>query len=344
MRPYVSIIVPVYNVEKYIHICIDSLINQSLKNIEIILIDDESSDSCGYICDEYKKQDNRIKVIHKKNEGLGMARNSGLKIAQGEYIAFVDSDDFVSCHMYEILYLKCKECNADTCICGYKHYITDKKIIYEKLPVNNDRYENDEIIDNILINMIGSEPHYPKDDFIGMSVWKGIYSAELIKKNNLKFVSERKYISEDIIFQIDYFKYSKCTALISQCLYYYRNNNKSLTKTYKKDRFEKEKFLYYELEKRLKEENIYERSILRLNRTFIGRVRVCIEQEAHCNKKIINRLKRIKKITEDKLVCRIINVYPIRKLPFKKCIFSYGVKFKSAFFLYVLCKLNNFRL
>jgi len=94
-KPKVSVIVPIYNVEKYFERCMRSLLNQTLKEIEIILVDDESPDNCPAMCDEYAGTDNRVKVIHKKNEGLGFARNSGLEIATGEYVAFVDSDDFV---------------------------------------------------------------------------------------------------------------------------------------------------------------------------------------------------------------------------------------------------------
>ena len=100
MKPKVSIIVPVYNVEKYLVRCMESLLNQTLKEIEIILVDDGSPDNCPQMCDEYARRDSRVKVIHKSNAGLGYARNSGLDVAVGEYIAFVDSDDYVDTSMY----------------------------------------------------------------------------------------------------------------------------------------------------------------------------------------------------------------------------------------------------
>src|SRR5574344_1424030 len=103
-NPKVSIIVPIYNVEKYLDRCMESLLNQTLKDIEIIMVDDGSPDNCPKMCDEYAKRDKRVKVIHKKNGGLGYARNSGLDIATGEYVAFVDSDDYVDVNMYETLY------------------------------------------------------------------------------------------------------------------------------------------------------------------------------------------------------------------------------------------------
>ena len=100
-NPLISIIVPIYNVEKYLSKCIDSIINQTLENIEIILVNDGSTDSCAEIIESYANKDNRIKVIHKKNGGQSSARNMGLDIAKGEYIGFVDSDDYVSLDLYK---------------------------------------------------------------------------------------------------------------------------------------------------------------------------------------------------------------------------------------------------
>ena len=104
MSEKISIIIPVYNVEKYLRRCLNSIINQTYKDIEIILVDDGSTDNSGKICDEYKEKDNRIVVIHKENGGLSDARNAGIDIAKGKYIGFIDSDDFADIRMYEIIY------------------------------------------------------------------------------------------------------------------------------------------------------------------------------------------------------------------------------------------------
>lgn len=101
----VSIIVPIYNVEKYLDRCMQSLLNQTLKEIEIVLVDDGSPDNCPKMCDEYAKKDSRVKVVHKQNAGLGYARNSGLENATGEYVAFVDSDDYVDINAYEMSFI-----------------------------------------------------------------------------------------------------------------------------------------------------------------------------------------------------------------------------------------------
>ena len=119
MNELISVIVPIYNVEKYLDKCIESIVNQTYKNLEIILIDDESPDNSPKMCDKWLKKDKRIKVIHKKNGGLSDARNVGLKIAAGDYIGFVDSDDYIDSRMYEILLSNIKKYNAGISICSY---------------------------------------------------------------------------------------------------------------------------------------------------------------------------------------------------------------------------------
>ena len=129
MSPKISIIVPVYKVEKYIHKCIDSILNQTFKDFELILVDDGSPDNCGKICDEYAKKDSRVIVIHKENGGLSSARNSGLDIARGDYIGFVDSDDYIENDMYELLYNLCEENNCDISSCSSIIHFPNKKVI-----------------------------------------------------------------------------------------------------------------------------------------------------------------------------------------------------------------------
>ena len=127
MRELVTIIIPVYNVEKYIRRCIESVLNQDYNHLEIILVDDGSTDSSGEICDEYAKKDNRIQVIHKQNEGLGPARNSALDIAQGEYVHFIDSDDYIFPGIIKKLHETCEKSQVDNACCGYK---SGKKVYY----------------------------------------------------------------------------------------------------------------------------------------------------------------------------------------------------------------------
>lgn len=127
-QPLISVIVPVYNVAEYLPECVDSIINQTYKNLEIILVDDGSTDACPDICDEYAKRDSRIRVIHKKNGGLSDARNAGLDICTGEWIGFVDSDDTIKETMYEILYKDAIHYDADISMCRNNFIIDDREI------------------------------------------------------------------------------------------------------------------------------------------------------------------------------------------------------------------------
>lgn len=128
MNKLISVIVPVYNVEKYLEKCIQSILNQEYTELEIILVDDGSKDNSGKICDDYAKKDNRIKVIHKENGGLSDARNAGLKIALGEYIGFVDSDDYIDTDMYLTLYQLIENNNADISIVSFREFMNGKMI------------------------------------------------------------------------------------------------------------------------------------------------------------------------------------------------------------------------
>lgn len=220
----VSVIVPIYNVERYLPRCMNSILNQTLKDIEIILIDDGSPDNCSQMCDEYAKEDPRIKVVHKKNAGLGYARNSGLDIATGEYVAFVDSDDYVKTNMYETLYRKAKENTADVVYCDFKKSYTDGAVYEFHHPQEYTCFEGEKI-DQLLLNFISSSQNIKKDFQYEMSVWHGIYSLPLIQRYNVRFLSEREYLSEDLPFQVLFLKHSYKAIYLSDCFYYYCMNN-----------------------------------------------------------------------------------------------------------------------
>ena len=129
MEKMLTIVVPVYNVQKYIYKCVDSILSQTYKNIEVILVDDGSPDECGTICDKYAEKDKRVRVIHKKNGGLSSARNSALDIANGDYVGFVDSDDWIEPTMYEEMVQFLEDENCDMVECAINNVIDDKKTI-----------------------------------------------------------------------------------------------------------------------------------------------------------------------------------------------------------------------
>lgn len=194
-QPKVSIIVPVYNVEKYLDRCMQSLLGQTLKELEIILVDDGSPDNSPALCDNYESASDNlhwpiIKVIHKINEGLGFARNSGLEIATGEYIAFLDSDDFVDVNMYEQLYLKAKAKDIDVVYCNCNIY-KDKKHIYPRKDVEEEViFRGREAVDDFLLDMIAPLPEYHHDVRYMMSVGHAIYRHSIFMEHRVQFKIE----------------------------------------------------------------------------------------------------------------------------------------------------------
>lgn len=163
-----SIIVPVYKVEKYLRQCLDSIVNQTYENLEIILIDDGSPDNCGKICDEYAQRDNRIKVIHKENGGLSSARNIGTQIAKGEYITYVDSDDWLDKNMYSELISALEKYNLDMVRCeAYTSDGINKEIILPKEEYKNKIFYDKEILYRYF------------DEFLCKVVWNAVYKKKL---------------------------------------------------------------------------------------------------------------------------------------------------------------------
>lgn len=178
----VSIIVPVYKVENYLKRCVDSLINQSYKHIEIILVDDGSPDRCGEICDQYSLMDSRVRVIHKKNGGLSDARNYGIDIAKGDYILFVDSDDFIELDAIERLVTYAKEENLDI-VCGDTYRVTEER--------NNTSMTKTLLFGGTTNNKVITGEEYLVDSInkkrYSVAVWTRMYSTELIKNNHIYF-------------------------------------------------------------------------------------------------------------------------------------------------------------
>ena len=198
--PEVSIIVPVYKVEKYLDRCIESLIAQTLSDIEIILVDDGSPDNCPSLCDRWAKKDSRIKVIHKENGGLGFARNSGLDIACGEYVGFVDSDDFVKHDMYEALYSAAKNEDADIAMCGFLcigGIMTARSGEEREINCFSEYkcFSGKDGIDRLMLDISGALPGEPEDSRYGFSTVKNIYRRSILEENRLRFMSCLLYTS-----------------------------------------------------------------------------------------------------------------------------------------------------
>ena len=209
----ISVIVPIYNVEKYLKKCIDSIINQTYKNLEIILVDDGSPDNCGKICDEYAKNDKRIKVIHKKNGGLSDARNAGIDIAKGKYIGFVDSDDYIVSDMYEYLYNILIENSSDISICDYEYYYEKNNIIGKSNNVKiNETVDKKEALRRLMGNSIGNY------------AWNKLYKRDLF--NDVRYPVGKKM--EDCGTTYKLFYLSNKITIGNERKYYYLQRDDSI--------------------------------------------------------------------------------------------------------------------
>ncbi len=210
----VSVIIPVYNVEKTLNRCIDSILNQTLKEIEVILVDDGSTDRSSAICDDYEIKYEKISVIHKENEGLGPTRNAGTAIARGEYIYHCDSDDWVDLSMLENVYLNAKRNNADAVIFGYKIF-TEKDGNLKKYGVISSvdqEFNTKDEIQNFFISNLNNA-------YIAQSACNRIIKRTFLGKNQIQFKPYRR--CQDIMFSLDLFDHLQTLNVVSQNYYNY---------------------------------------------------------------------------------------------------------------------------
>lgn len=211
----ISVIIPVYNVEQYLNSCINSVISQSYTDFEIILVDDGSTDSSGKMCDEWSKKDSRIKVFHKPNGGLSSARNYGIERASGEYISFLDSDDFISETFFsELISLFSNNPQIDVSACGIKTFIDGKNEYKDFMPCESGLFSNDNFVSGILAHRISN------------AVWNKIYKRSII--DSLRF--KDGIINEDFPFVVELFSKVKHIASTNRCTYYYRLRPGSITR------------------------------------------------------------------------------------------------------------------
>ena len=266
-----------YSYPELAYRCLKSLTNQTLEDIDIIIVDDGSTDDSYSICQKYAIDDERIQLVHKDNGGLSSARNFGLNYVKSEYVAFVDSDDYVAPKMFEILYATLKSDCLDTVFCGFYSQNHDGRFV-EKKEVNEYMcFNGPEDVKTFLMSMIGSEPSYKHTARFFMTVWRALYSVRIIKDNGLQF---RDFISEDLIFHCDYLTKASKVGLIPECFYYYCWNGNSLSNTFNRFRFKRDIEVYNELHSYLNDQE------LQIYKSYLDKyllLRVRIDIAAVCN-------------------------------------------------------------
>ena len=258
----VSVIIPVYNVEQYLRQCLDSVLNQTLKDIETICVDDGSTDNSLAILNEYKQKDNRVQVIQQQNQYAGVARNNGVKVAKGKYIIFLDSDDFFELDMLEGMYNRAEKDNADVTICGWKAFndMTQEVIKHHKI---NDRY----------LRLSPFKPYEVSDELFEIckpNPWTKLVNREFFTFNHLQF--ENCICCNDLTCVCLQLALARKISVVEECYVYYRiRQNDNLTSNRNKN-FSSVIYAINALEKGLKERCLYNT----LKTTFIRKAVVSL--------------------------------------------------------------------
>lgn len=329
--PKVSVIVPVFNTEPYLKRCVNSLINQSLKDIEIILIDDGSPDNSPKICDEFAKQDSRIKVIHKQNGGAGSARNVGIKMATGDFLGYIDSDDYVELDMYEKLYTCAINNNVDFVMADYYRICDNSKTI-KTFDIRAGLYTKNDIINEIYPMLIMRE-----NINFGplLSVCHCLYKTSFIKQNKLYFDEEIKWAEDCIYSAILGYTANSFYYLKGECVYNYIQNNGSVTTTYKPLSWQ----VYCLMNKKLR--NFFkDKTIFDFSRQFdlhiIYFTCSVFTQLKYSNYNFRQKYTAIKEIINTSLLTKTMKNFELPDVGFKFKILLYLIKYRQSLILTII--------
>ncbi len=338
----ISIIVPIYNSKKYLERCINSLVNQKkTKDYEIILIDDGSTDGSEAICDEYSKRYNNIKVFHKSNEGVSKARNLGILKSSGEYITFVDSDDYIEENMMHEFIEKISRNNSDIVFCGQNNIsiISNNKKEYKAYNFNNIKIK--EFLDKYF--------SYYYNNYLIQGPFNKFYKRNIIIDNNIKF-DETLKICEDAIFVIDFLLNSNTVSSFESCNYNYMQNGteNTLLRKFNKNEIEANWKLYYSFEHLFKKYNSEENNMKLIKMDFINRFIICLKKmflkSNYSKSKLLEEVnnyiydRRTTNIEKVKYKSNILNKLIYFTIRHKQKKFTY-----SLLKLYVLLKKFHFR-
>ncbi|MEG1886909.1 MAG: glycosyltransferase family 2 protein [Oscillospiraceae bacterium] len=336
-NPLISIIVPVYNVEKYLKKCLDSLVGQTMKEIEIICVNDGGPDNSLEILNEYAKNDERIIVIDKKNEGVSAARNSALKIAEGEYIMFVDSDDWIDEAMCEEMLKAIKQDDADAVMCSYikefsdhsveNHVFSNEYIVWNEADVKKNFHRR-------LFGMISEELNRPQDGDIIVSVWMQLFKVDICRE--IEFVDLKKIGTfEDGLFQIQAYNNCRKFVYIDKPFYHYRKtNDDSITTVYKPQLFDRWQNLYNIMEDII-DENGYGKEYKNAlnNRIALGMIGLGLNEISAKGKSIFKKSKSLKQMLKTERYEKAYRQLEFKPFPFEWKVFFFLCKCKMTFAL-----------
>ena len=331
----VSIIVPIFNVEKYLSRCIESIQKQTLRDLQIILVNDGSQDSSLSICKEYQKRDDRIEIINKSNGGVSSARNAGINAAIGDYIGFIDPDDWIEHDMYESMYLQVKKTNADVCMCNFSEE-TMGKSKSNLLNIEKDFLIGMDILNIIISKMIGGSSLNSQTTTIMGSVWRLLIKKEVMVQNNIRFVPGIP-LMEDLIFCVELLLKSEKVSINNSVFYHYFQNSTSAVTVYRNDMIEVQQMVFHRLEEILKEKKVYPIVETRLKVRYVNLIIGIIANEVHRQntKNIFGKIAFIKKLCKDSMLKNILYEIDTKGYTIRKKIVLKAIQNESGIFLFL---------
>lgn len=337
----VSIVVPIYNAEKYLDECIESIVNQTYKNLEIILIDDGSKDKSPQMCDEWAKKDNRIKVIHKSNEGAGASRNRGIAVATGKFIYFVDSDDYIAPTLVEKCLNAISKCSSAMVMFGTTNINEYGEIINKQIHYT-DKYifENDEIQKELLPELLFSKNSKLQDIRI-YTCMANFYSLDIIKKINWKFESEKEYLSEDLFSIISLIPYITKFVIIDEPLYYYRHGHESLSSSSRLNDYEMIKKFYKQCIELCKKYNFNSNVQKCMSEPYLSFTITCLKSIIRQKKPFPEKHKEINAILKDELLHKLLNERKLSEEKISRLLLFAAIKSKNYLLTWLLIYLQT---
>lgn len=336
----VSVVVPVYNGEKYIGRCIESILNQNLKDLELILVNDGSTDNSLATIKKYAYYNKNIKIITKSNGGVSSARNAGIKAATGDYIGFVDSDDWIDPEMYRSMYTKITDTESDICMCNYIVEYPDHKI-GKSLKTNKSIIYKEKSIHQLIINMIAPRDLNIKSSSIMGSACRLLVKREFIQESKIKFPLGIP-LMEDLIFCTNAF--IKCNKISFDKGFYYHYFIESMT-PYRHDMYCIHKNVFEILEGIFKENNMYTLAEPRLNIRYVNMCNASIYNVVDkMNKNSLrDKLTSIKNICSDNKLKDILKNTSTKKYKIRKKMVLYALKHQLTNFLYLYYKITSYK-
>lgn len=338
--PLVSIIVPIYNTAKYLPKCLDSLINQSYKNMEIICVNNGSTDGSNEILENYKYKDNRIRIINTTNEGVSNARNEALKHIKGDYLMFVDSDDWIEIDTCQTVIKKVVKCNVDVVMWSYIREFSNKSLPKEIFRKQEILFEGDDIkkIHRRFIGLVDEELADIECADALCPVWGKLYKTSIIRNNGIIFTDIRKIGTyEDGLFNLEVFQYVE-KALFINCYYYHyrKSNNSSITSKYNQKLYINWLNLYAIMKNYInhnKLDNRYRKALN--NRISIGILGLGLNI-LKANISHIKKIKLIKQIISSKQYREAIKELDLKYFPIQWKVFYFCAKRNMSMGIYIL--------